>query len=98
MPPVVGFVDDGPYDDPSFAVPEYVYETVIESDPNKPVCVYESDHEPPKFAVFVPAVTDNADAANVTADDVTSEAGPVFPAGSTTPLAASFNCNVPSWH
>lgn len=79
-------------------MPEYEYDTVTASEPNKPVWVYESVHEPPKFAVLVPAVTLNGDAANVITDDVTSDVGPVFPAGSATPFAASFNCSVPSWH
>jgi hypothetical protein len=95
-PACVGFVADGPYATPEFVVPEYEYDTVTESDPNKPDCEYESVHDPPKPTDFVPAVTDNADAARVTTDDVTSDNGPVFPAASTTPFAANFNCNVPS--
>jgi hypothetical protein len=37
-PPDVGFVEEGPYEVPSFTVPEYVYATVTVSEPIRPDC------------------------------------------------------------
>ena len=62
----------------------------------KPDCEKESVHEPPKLTVCVATVTDNDDAAKVMGDDVTADAGPVFPAASVTPPCARRNCSVPS--